>query len=230
MDEAATRGDLDLIKKYHKQGKQCTISAINNAAENGHLQVVEWLHYNRKDGCTKNAMHRAAMNGHLTMVEWLHRNRSEGCTRDAMDHAAKNGHLQIIQWLHHNRTEGCTKNAMDAAARNGHLDIVEWLHMNRLEGCTHTAINLAAENDYPEIVKFLHRHIPTDGDISNMSEKAYDIFILLHTRGNINLRSYMEQRYLDIRIRDMYASEDAADDGMPFRKKISSIKTIHRSK
>jgi hypothetical protein len=44
------------------------------AAENGHLQVVEWLHENRTEGCTTNAMDSATHNGHLHVVEWLHEN------------------------------------------------------------------------------------------------------------------------------------------------------------
>jgi hypothetical protein len=38
-------------------------------------------------------MNSAAENGHLEVVQWLHENRSEGCTEDAMDFAARNGHF-----------------------------------------------------------------------------------------------------------------------------------------
>ena len=52
-------------------------------------------------------MNWASENGHLEVVKWLHSNRTEGCTRRAMDMASENGHLEIVKWLHFNRTEGC---------------------------------------------------------------------------------------------------------------------------
>uniref|UniRef100_A0A7S3Y0I1 Uncharacterized protein n=1 Tax=Heterosigma akashiwo TaxID=2829 RepID=A0A7S3Y0I1_HETAK len=72
------------------------------------LWLSGWMpmHANRSEGCTTDAMDGAAWNGHLSVVEWLHANRSEGCTTDAMDGAAWNGHLSVVEWLHANRTEG----------------------------------------------------------------------------------------------------------------------------
>ncbi len=103
----------------------------------------------------------AANNGYLEIVQWLHINTTEGCSSTAMDYAAERGHLEIVQWLHINTTEGsvgaraelcCTKYAMDCAARSGHLDTVKWLHINTIEGCTEGAMNWAAENGQLEIV------------------------------------------------------------------------------
>ncbi|GAX84523.1 hypothetical protein CEUSTIGMA_g11944.t1 [Chlamydomonas eustigma] len=102
----------------------CTRYAMDDAARDGHLDVVIWLHFNRTEGCTENAMDKAARYGHLDVVKWLHENRTEGCTRYAMDDAAANGHLDVVIWLHLNRTEGCTKNAMDFAAGYGRREMV----------------------------------------------------------------------------------------------------------
>src|SRR3546814_7943009 len=68
--------------------------------------------------CTFHAMDYAAKNGHLEIVEFLHEHRTEGCTAQAMNYAAKAGHLAIVEWLHKNRLEGCTVHAMDFAARH----------------------------------------------------------------------------------------------------------------
>ena len=54
------------------------------------------LHENRSEGCTKYAMNLAAGNGHLHVVQWLHKNRTEGCTEDAMNLASENGHLHVV--------------------------------------------------------------------------------------------------------------------------------------
>ena len=73
----------------------------------------------------------------LNVVEWLHENRKEGCTQSAMNWAAMNGHLDVVKWLYKNQTKRCTTWAMDWAmywaTRNGHLDIVQWIHENRIE-------------------------------------------------------------------------------------------------
>ena len=75
---------------------------MNPAAENGHMDVVKWLHENRREGCTTDAMKWAAGNGRLDILKWLYERkpRKDGCTGDAMIEAAKNGHLKIVQWLY----------------------------------------------------------------------------------------------------------------------------------
>ncbi len=115
-----------------------TTYAMDFAAANGHLEVVKWLHNNRKEGCTTWAMDWAALNGHLDVIKWLHENRTEGCTKYAMDMSTRNGHLEVCMWLHENRTEGCTVYAMDWAVKNGHCDVIKWLHKNRKENIRHT--------------------------------------------------------------------------------------------
>ena len=67
---------------------------MNWATRNGHLEIVKFLHENRKERCTVDAMNGAAENGHLETVKVLHENRKEGCTADAMDWAAQDGHLK----------------------------------------------------------------------------------------------------------------------------------------
>jgi len=125
---------LDDIKllHYYKLGHNWG-DAMNTASENGHLEIVKWLHENRTEGCTVYAMN-TAMNGHLEIVKFLHFNRTEGCTTYAMNRAAKHGHLEVVKWLHENRSEGCTTYAMNKAANYGHLDVVKWLHENRTDG------------------------------------------------------------------------------------------------
>ena len=131
-DMAAFYGYLNLIKEKNKEKKYIlfTKNAMDWAAQNGYLEIVKWLHFNRKEGCTFFAMNWAAHYGHLEIVKWLHLNRKEGCSVFAIDSAARNGHLKVIKWLHLNRTESCTINAIDYAAHNGHLEVVEWLQNN----------------------------------------------------------------------------------------------------
>ncbi|RLO05582.1 hypothetical protein DYB28_015344, partial [Aphanomyces astaci] len=139
---------------------ECSTRAMDGAARNGHLAMVQYLHHKRHDGCTTGAMDWAAGYGHLEVVQWLHANRREGCTTSAMDIASAKGHLEVVQWLHEQRSEGCTTSAMDDAAANGHLEIVQWLDKHRREGATEWALTWAAERGHLEMVTFLvtHRH------------------------------------------------------------------------
>ena len=99
-DIAAMIGYLDGI--VYNTNLTFSKKAMNWAAENGHLDVVKWLHENRQEGCTRMAMNNAAENGHLGMVKWLHNNREEGCTMYAMNWAAAAGHLHVVNWLRDN--------------------------------------------------------------------------------------------------------------------------------
>jgi hypothetical protein len=71
----------------------------------------------------------AALNGHLDVVRTLHRlcSRRPICTESAIDNATSRGHLKIAQWLHENRSEGCGNFALENAIAAGHLDAARWL-------------------------------------------------------------------------------------------------------
>ncbi|EGG18575.1 hypothetical protein DFA_04069 [Cavenderia fasciculata] len=156
MNDAAYNGHLDIIKFLHENRSEgCSINAINYAAFSGHFSVVEWLHFNRSEGCTVSAMDNAARNGHFKIVQFLHDHRTEGCSTDAMDTSAT---LEITQFLHIHRSEGCTHKAMDISSERGLLNIVEWLHYNRSEGCTHRAMDMAISNGHFDIIKFLYHN------------------------------------------------------------------------
>ncbi|KAE9047005.1 hypothetical protein PR003_g1321 [Phytophthora rubi] len=157
MDFAARDGNLEIVQwLHHNRSEGCTKGAMDSAAGEGHLETVQWLHGNRAEGCSVKAMDNAAGSGYLEVVKWLHEHRHEGCTTKAIDTAAKNGHLHVVKWLSKQRSEGCTTNAMDGAAANGHLDVVKWLHRNRSEGCTTEAIDGAAAGGFLDVVRWLH--------------------------------------------------------------------------
>jgi hypothetical protein len=69
------------------------------AAENGLLDVVKWLHFNRMEGCTDRTMIQAAWNGHLEVVKWLHENHKEGYAGIIII-AAMRGHFEMVKWLY----------------------------------------------------------------------------------------------------------------------------------
>ena len=61
MDKAAEEGNLQLLIQLHTKGNKCTTCAMDDAARNGHLEIIKWLHENRTDGCTKSANAQGCM-------------------------------------------------------------------------------------------------------------------------------------------------------------------------
>jgi ankyrin repeat protein len=78
-------------------------------------------------------MDNAAENGHLNVVQYLV-SIGEKCTTDSIDLAAYNGHLDIIKCIYavSGRCR-CTRNSMNWAYNNGHLDIIQFLEKKFLE-------------------------------------------------------------------------------------------------
>ena len=71
IDIFARYGHLSLIILYNTPNVICTTNAMNWASENGYLDVVKFLHFNRTEGCTKWAMNWAAQNGHNNIIDYL---------------------------------------------------------------------------------------------------------------------------------------------------------------
>ncbi|KAF4139224.1 Ankyrin repeats domain-containing protein [Phytophthora infestans] len=168
-------GEAQEVNLFVDATGETVSAAMDNAARNGHLEVLQYLHNwqssvktslaKRKREevtswpspiCSKAAMNGAAANGHLEVIQWLHCNRSEGCSVLAIDAAAGGGHLEVVKWLIEHRKEGYSTAAMDGAARNGHLEMVQWLNANTDAGCTTKAMDQAATKGHINVVKWLH--------------------------------------------------------------------------
>jgi hypothetical protein len=126
FDVAARNGELAVLKRM-PTSISGTHMAMNWAAEQGYLPIVQWLHANRTVGCNTCAMDWAAGSGHIDVVKWLHLNRTEGCSKRAMNDAAENGHLEVVQFLHRYRSEGDVNHAISKARQFGHFLIADYL-------------------------------------------------------------------------------------------------------
>ncbi|EQC33881.1 hypothetical protein SDRG_08562, partial [Saprolegnia diclina VS20] len=115
LDDVAGRGFLPLVRSLHERGFACSTNAMDEAAANGHLDVVSFLHVHRHEGCTEEAMDDAAAYGHLEVVEFLHLNRAEGWTIKALDGAISDGHLDVVEYLYRLGLVDCTADAIDRA-------------------------------------------------------------------------------------------------------------------
>ena len=96
-------------------------NAMDGAAENGQLPVVQFLHTVGMP-YTIYAMDFAAGEGHLDVVQYLH-GVGANCTSSAMDHASRMGFLNVVEFLLA-MGKPYTVWAIDFACANGHLDIL----------------------------------------------------------------------------------------------------------
>ncbi|KAF0685212.1 Aste57867_22855 [Aphanomyces stellatus] len=202
LDAAAHAGIVDLVHQMHANGDICTTFAMDSAAANGHLEIVEFLHSHRTEGCTTDAMESAAANGHLEIVEFLHTHRTEGCTASAITKAAAAGHVAVVTYLVLHRHEGDISEALkqavahgqvnvvkfllpfattldchpslDDAAANGHLGMVEYLHsLGAAVHCSKSAATMAAAYGYEDVVRFLMQH-RSEGASPNAAHRALE--------------------------------------------------------
>jgi ankyrin repeat protein len=82
----------------NNSGGYSTSDAIDFAARNGHLRVVEMLHENGATA-TSLAVDLAVVNGHHEVVEFLLVNRSEGFSCRAIEVAREKGDARMIDLL-----------------------------------------------------------------------------------------------------------------------------------
>ncbi|RLN86518.1 hypothetical protein BBJ28_00011902 [Nothophytophthora sp. Chile5] len=133
------------------------------AAENGHLEVLQFLH-SIDDGAMENRVRKRQHGDRETVFKW-----EPLCSREAIDRAASNGHLGVIKWLDQNRSEGYSHKALPLAVCGGHTEVVKWLlernsddgpvdaaHYSTLDGHPNLAMNFAAMYGHLSIVKLLH--------------------------------------------------------------------------
>lgn len=147
---------------------------MDDAAANGKMGAVQWLHTNRPEGCTTKAMDEAAANGQLEVLKWLHANRSEGYTDSAILNGASKDHAETVKWLVTQAPE-IAEIAMTHAVVNGNLDLVTWLHTEAKARCTVAAMICAASRGRLEILKYLYSRRLKDLSLKssgNLSEAA----------------------------------------------------------
>jgi hypothetical protein len=101
-----------------------------NAAGNGHLEVVKWLHTNRLGGCSDWAINRAAGGGHLDMIKWLLENKGEYFTNGAITQAAIRGQLDVVEFLWAAGFREFKPDVAEIMKHSNNLDVLVWMKAN----------------------------------------------------------------------------------------------------
>ncbi|KAF0720838.1 Aste57867_33 [Aphanomyces stellatus] len=152
LDIVAGDGNIDVARVLFDHDAPYSDAAIDKAATNGHLAMVQYFHEKPNSKCTTDAMDGAATNGHLEVVQFLHEQRLEGCTTDAMDEAATYGHDAVVQFLLAKRKEGGSATAVNVYVTKGDLAMVQLLAA--ASKCAARSVTVAANHGHLEMVKY----------------------------------------------------------------------------
>ena len=103
-EEAAGRGDLEMLRGLRAGGCPWDVLACVNAAGGGHVEVLKWL---RAEGCPWDevACENAAGGGHVEVLKWLLAEKCPWSTRMPVEHtetsamAANSRHMDVLEWL-----------------------------------------------------------------------------------------------------------------------------------
>ncbi|EGG25065.1 hypothetical protein DFA_03311 [Cavenderia fasciculata] len=170
IDMACEHGKLGILHFLHENYPQlqCTDRAFELAANNSHLDIIEFLLYNRTEKYTARALVNASRTKCVDVARLLLEMRGErlvGHTeeqlieRNLVDLSVTSGSLEMVQlYFKHFGRRGLTTRALDNSAELGFLDIVLWLDQTAGAPATTDAMNFAAKNGHYSIIRFLHEN------------------------------------------------------------------------
>ncbi|KAG6624025.1 uncharacterized protein IUM83_02135 [Phytophthora cinnamomi] len=158
VEQAARNGQLEVLRwlKQHHDHVFWGANELRYAVEGNHAEVARWLQENTRPPTKLRAMNLAAANGNLELVQWLHQVRHEA-SASAAAKAAQGGFLDMLKWMDKHSLCKHQGVPVEDAAAGGHLKVVKWLHKSGVGIATPRAMNAAAANGHLDVVKWLHR-------------------------------------------------------------------------
>ena len=146
--------------------KKCGFSMLHAAAQEGNLDVVEFLlqhniSISKTSGSNNTAIQLAAENGHLEEIVML---RNAGGIPDGLSlhHAAFNGHKLVVKYLlsvgvKDTCIQGTPSPIVDTGADDKELNITPkvYVHDNHHLHSRETALHAAVRREHPSVIKVL---------------------------------------------------------------------------
>jgi len=151
----AQTNKLELLKWIREEKKfdwdEWTIKA---AAEQGNLEMVKYCVANE---CPINeeACENAASEGQLECLKYLHEEVKAPWDLGAAACAAYHGQLHILEYLVERKYDKYSEYACELAARNGHLDCLKYLHETAKAPWNSEAVREAHKKNQTECVQYL---------------------------------------------------------------------------
>ncbi|EFA83336.1 hypothetical protein PPL_04129 [Heterostelium album PN500] len=153
---AASQGDLELCKFLHRNGYRGSMS-VNQAALNGHTEVLRFCTENRTELLSSNILGLVAENQHFETLQYIFQNRSEVTLNDeVMDRLAIFETPDAMEWFSANSNVQFTSNAYYFACENNRLANFQWLYEKMKVSLRKDIDQTAASRGRLEIIKYLH--------------------------------------------------------------------------
>jgi hypothetical protein len=151
----ASTNKLELLK-WIREEKKCDWNqwTSETAARQGNLEMLKYYIANEcpvdEDACTN-----AAENGHLECLKYLHEEVKAPWDHDTAAEAAENGHLHILEYLVEREYDNYNEKACSNAAWKGHLDCLKFLHETAKAPWDSRAVICAHNCNRPECLQYL---------------------------------------------------------------------------
>ena len=157
--KVAETNKLELLK-WAREEKKCDWNelTIMTTACHGNLEMVKYCVANE---CPVDewACSDAAKNGHLECLKYLHEEAKAPWDSGTAAWAAENGHLHILEYLVERKFDEYDGDghfcACKLAAENGHLDCLKYLHETAKAPWDELAVRVAREKNQPECLQYL---------------------------------------------------------------------------
>jgi hypothetical protein len=153
--EVARTNKLELLK-WAREEKKCEWDewTINEAASQGNLEMVKYCVANEcpidEDACAY-----AAENGHLECLKYLREEVKAPWDFSTAEWAAENGHLHILEYLVERKYDEYNERACKLAAYNGQLECLKYLRETAKAPWNYLAVRFAHENNHTECLQYL---------------------------------------------------------------------------
>ena len=132
INAAAYQGNLEMVK--YCVANKCPIGtalrdagACANAAENGHLEVLKYLHEEAKAPWGSWTANWATESGHLHILEYLVERKFDKYRKYGCEIAAKCGHLDCLKYLHETAKAPWDYRAVREAHKKNHTECLQYL-------------------------------------------------------------------------------------------------------
>lgn len=178
----ARMGRLEILEYIYKNGYSYSECLAADAAEGGHVKVLDWMKIEKIPFCMKYRA-RAARSGKLEVLKWsinnhdsvnlsttnLHKDFFESLCEDA----ALGGHLDILVWLKSQKFYWEDWIIPWSAAKNGHVHILIWAKEN---GCEFkkAICDMAVESGEFEALKWLYMEGYTIDSETTCTKAAFE--------------------------------------------------------
>jgi hypothetical protein len=153
--KVAETNKLELLK-WAREEKKCEWDGgtINTAAHHGNLEMLKYC-IAKECPIVWRACMNAARNGHLECLKYLHEEAKASWDSRTASYAAENGHLHILKYLVEREYKYYNPDVCRSAAEQGHLDCLKFLHETAKAPWDSDAVRSAYYKNQSECLQYL---------------------------------------------------------------------------